>query len=157
MIKDKDKILLLELLKKGRASFSELSQHSHMSRQGVFSRMKSLKNEGVIRNFTVNIDSNKLGLILKAYILIEAEPIKHLRAKAEDILKTFPQISQIHRLFGRFDILLEVLVKNTDELSELVKKIHELDVVTRTETLIVYREIKCRPEHPIEKVLSEKS
>ena len=46
MLGKKDKKLLLELLKNGRLSFSKLGRICKMTRQSVFSRIKTLKNEG---------------------------------------------------------------------------------------------------------------
>ena len=154
MIDKKDKKLLTELLKDGRASFSDLAKSCKMTRQSIFSRVKSLKRRGVIRNFTVNLDHQKIGLNIKAYILISAEPLGKFRDKATKILMQLPQISQIHILFGRFDFLVEVAVKNIEELSGLLEKIHELEMVNKTETMIVYKNIKYNIQHPVEKALT---
>ena len=156
-IKDKDKQILLELLKNGRASFSELGRHSKMSRQVVFSRIKSLKNRGIIKNFTVNLNEEKLGLGLKAYILIMIEPHKKARREVNDFLRKCKQISQIHYLFGRLDFLLEVFVKTREELTELLKSIQKFEAIKKTETFIVYDTVKYDHKDPVERVLMIKS
>jgi DNA-binding Lrp family transcriptional regulator len=99
------------------------------------------------------LDQQKLGLNLKAYILLSASPSEEARDRASRVLSQFPQISQIHRLFGRFDFLIEVLVKDINELSEIVGKMHRLEVITSTETLIVYKNIKYDTQHPFENAL----
>jgi len=154
MMNEKDRKLLLELMKESRMSLSDLARHCGMSRQGVFARIRSLRSQGIIRNFTVNIDPRKLGLAVKAYLLIEAEPVKEFRDEADEIVKKYPQVTQIHHLFGRFDVLLEVVARDTEELTNLVAKIHELKMVRKTETMIVYRTVKSEQEHPIENVLT---
>jgi Lrp/AsnC family transcriptional regulator for asnA, asnC and gidA len=153
MIDKKDKKILVELLKDGRKSFAELARACRMTRQSIFSRIKSLKSKGVIKSFTVILDQQKLGLNLKAYILLSASPSEKARERASTVLTQFPQISQIHRLFGRFDFLIEVLVKDINELSDIIGKIHRLEVVTSTETMIVYKNIKYDVQHPFENVL----
>jgi len=154
MIDKKDKKILLELLKDGRKSFTDLARSCKMTRQSVFSRVKSLKRKGIIKDFTVELNHQKLDLNLKAYILISANPSKKAREKASEVLITLPQISQIHKLFGRFDFLIEVIVKDINELSNIVGKIHELEVINRTETMIVRKNIKYDIQHPLEYVLS---
>ena len=154
MIDKKDKKLLVEMLKDGRESFSDLAKSCKMTRQSIFSRVKSLKRRGVIRNFTVNLDHQKIGLNIKAYILISAEPLGKFRNKATKILMQFPQISQIHILFGRFDFLVEAMVKDIEELSGLLGKIHELEMVDKTETMIVYKNVKYNVQHPVENALT---
>ena len=153
MIDKKDKKLLVELLRDGRESFSDLAKSCRMTRQSIFSRVKSLKRKGIIRNFTVNLDQQKLGLNLKAYILISASPLEKFREKAIKALMQLPQISQIHILFGRFDFLVEVWVRDINDLSNLLGKIHELEVIDKTETMIVYKNVKYNIQQPFEKAL----
>lgn len=155
-LKEKDKYILLELLKNGRASLSELGRRLRMSRQSVFSRIKSLKNRGIIKNFTVNLDEEKIGLGIRAYILILIEPQKKARKEVNDFLRKCKQISQIHYLFGRFDFLLEVLVRTREELTELLKNIHKFEAIRKTETFIVYDMIKYAHKDPVERVLMSK-
>lgn len=153
MIDKKDKKLLVELLKDGRESFSNIARSCRMTRQSIFSRVKSLKRKGVIRNFTVNLDYQKLGLNIKAYVLISADPLGRFRERAIKTLTQLPQVSQIHIMFGRFDFLVEVMVKDINELSSLLAKIHELEMINKTETMIVYKNIKYNIQHPVENAL----
>jgi DNA-binding Lrp family transcriptional regulator len=154
MIDKKDKKILVELLRDGRKSFADLARSCKMTRQSIFSRAKSLKRKGIIKKFTVDLDQQKLGLNLKAYILISAHPSEKAREKASEVLVKFPQISQIHKLFGRFDFLIEVLVKDINELSNIVGEIHKLEMINRTETMIVRNNIKYNIQHPFENALS---
>lgn len=157
MMDKKDKKILKELVKNGRKSFADLARTCKMTRQSIFSRMKSLKRKGIIKSFTVNLNQQKLGLNLKAYILISADLSGYLKHPSENPirnLRLLPQVSQIHRLFGRFDFLIEVLVKDINELSNIVTKIHKLEVVNRTETMIIHENIKYNLQQPIENALS---
>ena len=153
MIDKKDKKILKEMLKDGRKSFANLARACRMTRQSIFSRTKSLKRRRIIKNFTVNLNPEKLDLNLKAYIIVTADPTMGFRKKAAKTLSNLPQISQIHQLFGRFDFLIEVLVKDISELTKILSKIHELETVTRTETMIVHTNIKYDPHHPMENAL----
>jgi len=135
-------------------SFADLAKSCRMTRQSIFSRIKSLKGKGIIKNFTVSLNQQKLGLNLKAYILISADPSEELREKASNILTQFSQFSQIHRLFGRCDFLIEVLVKDIEELSAIIGKLHKLEMIKSTETMIVYKNVKYNIQHPLENVLS---
>ena len=154
MIDKRDKKILVELLKDGRKSFADLARSCKMTRQSVFSRIKSLRKKGIIKNFTVNLDHQKIGLELRAYILVSASPSEKSRERASEILAKFPQISQIHKLFGRFDFLIEILAKDINELSNIIGEIHKLDMINRTETMIVRKNIKYNIQHPIENALS---
>ena len=156
-MKQKDKLLLLELLKNGRQNFSKLGRKFNMSRQAVFSRVKTLKNQGIIRNFTVDIDHEKIGINLRAYILMIIQPGKNAREKINKFFKECKQISQVHNLFGTYDFLLEVLVRDRAELTQLISKMHEFDSVRKTKTLIVYNTIKNDQSQPVEEILSDQN
>lgn len=152
-MKNKDKKILIELLKNSRISFSELGRRCNTSRQVVFSRMKSLKSRGIIKKFTVEVDPEKVGLGMKAYIMIMIEPQRKAREEVNAFLRRCKQISQIHYLFGRSDFLLEVFVRNREELTQLLKNIQKFESITKTETFIVYDTVKCSYEDPVERVL----
>jgi len=153
MIDKKDKKILKELVKDGRKSFANLARSCKMTRQSIFSRIKSLKRRGIIEDFTVELNQKKLGLNLRAYILISSGISGESREKTIQFLRRLPQTSQIHRLFGRFDFLIEVLVKDIAELSKILEKIHELEIAIRTETMIVQKSMKYNLQHPIETAL----
>ena len=62
---------LLDYLKEnGRDKISSISAKLDIPRATVFERMKKLTNEGIIRNYTVNLDYEKIGFSVMAYILI---------------------------------------------------------------------------------------
>jgi DNA-binding Lrp family transcriptional regulator len=153
MLEEKDKKILRELLKDGRISFADLGRKCHMTRQSVFSRIKSLKNRGVIKNFTVNISKRKIGLNITAYILIDSEPLRDFKREELQSLINLPQISEIHHIYGRYSFIMEVYAKDMDELTGIIKKIHDLKYVRRTETLIAYCTEKYIPHHPVEGIL----
>jgi Lrp/AsnC family transcriptional regulator for asnA, asnC and gidA len=153
MLEEKDKKILRELMKNGRISFADLGRKCHMTRQSVFSRIKSLRHRGIIKNFTVNLDKKKLGLSIAAYILINAEPLRAFKKESMKELLNLPQIMEIHHIFGRYSYIMEVRAKDLDELTTIIKKIHEFPHVVRTETLIVYCTEKYYPQHPIEGIL----
>ncbi len=152
MVNEKDKKILLELIKNGRISFADLGRKVHMTRQSVYSRIKSLQHRGIIRNFTVNLDKKKLGLNIIAYILIDTE-LKILKSKEMTNLIKLPQVSEIHSVLGRYALILEVRAKDMKELSDLIEKIHEFPYIRRTETLIVHITKKFMPQHPVRGIL----
>ena len=96
-----------------------------------------------------------LGLSIQAYILMREDPHSDYRKETEEIVKSFPQVAEFQRIFGKYDSIAKVLVKNNKELTDLVKKIHDLNGVKETETFIVHSTIKDKPEDPIMKALTQ--
>jgi DNA-binding Lrp family transcriptional regulator len=77
-----------------------------------------------------------------------------LRRKNEETIKQWPQVSEFCRLFGKYDSIVEVLVKDNKELTDLVKKLHGLKGVRETETFIVHSTVKDKPEDPFRRFLT---
>ena len=105
----------------------------------------------------MKLNPEKIGLGTKAYIFLREDPSGELRQQDEEAIKKFHQVSEFYRLFGRYSAILEVLVKDDKELTNLVKKIHGLKGVRETETFIVHSTVKDKPEEPFKQVLMSKS
>jgi len=109
---------------------------------------------GLILSFFPKIQPEILGLSIQAYILMREDPRNEYRKETEEIIQSFPQVSEFQRIFGKYDSIAKVLVKDNKELTDLVKKIHDLNGVKETETFIVHSTVKDKPEDPIKKVLT---
>lgn len=154
MLKKLDRKIILQLLKDGRQSLSEIAEAVGTTRQTVAKKIEFFQKKGLIRSFSVELDSNSFGLGIKAYILMREDPRVDLRRKHEETIKRWPQVSEFCRLFGKYDSIIEVLVRDKEELKDLVKRLHELEGVKETETYIVYSTIKHRPQDPFRRLLS---
>ena len=144
-------MLLKELIADSRQRIVELSRKCGITRQSVYNRIRKLRERGV--EFTVNLNPRELGLELRAYILITADPNIRFRRETDRIIRQFEEVSQIHYILGRFDIIVEALVKNIDELRSLLRRIQELPAVKKTETLLVYETTKLNGKDPLLRVL----
>lgn len=152
-MKDLDKKILLELMKNGRQPVSEIAKKVGATRQTVAKKIEEFQKLGKIDSFVAKLNPEKFGLITKAYVFVREDPRADVRKKNEEMIKKFHQISEFYRLFGRYDAVLEVRVKDSGELIDLIKKIHALEGVRETETFIVHSAVKDNPEEPFMEVL----
>ena len=123
-----------------------------MTRQSVYTKINDFRRKGV--RFTVEIKPESVGLDLRAYILIVAEPQSKFRQEADKKIKEIKGISQVHYVLGRFDIVAEILVKDRDDLRRVLKELQNLPAVKKTETFIVYETTKYNIKEPLLDVLS---
>ena len=151
MFEDKERLLLKELIWDGRQKIVTLAKKCGITRQSVYRKLDEFRMKGV--QFTVDFDPKEIGLRMRAYILIVAEPQTEFRKETNKIVKKFKEISQIHYLLGRFDIILEVIVRDIDELRGLLRKIQNLPAVQKTETLMVYETTKLNLKEPLIRIL----
>ncbi len=153
-VKDLDKKIILQLLKDARQPILQIAKNVGATRQTVAKKIDQFCNSGLISSFVPKLEPEKLGLGIQAYVLMREDTRSDLRRKNEEVIKAFPEVSEFHRLFGKYDSIVKVIVKDKKELTNLVKRFHELSGVRETETFIVYSIIKNKPEDPFMKVLT---
>ncbi|PVX23229.1 MAG: hypothetical protein CW691_11135 [Candidatus Bathyarchaeum sp.] len=154
IVKDLEKKILLNLLEKGQQPILKIAQDIGVTRQTVAKKIEQMHKSGLIISFFPKMQPEILGLSIQAYILMREDPRSDCRKETEEIVKNLPQVSEFQRIFGKYDSIAKVLVNNNKELTDLVKKIHDLNGVKDTETFIVHSTIKDKPEDPIKKALT---
>jgi Lrp/AsnC family leucine-responsive transcriptional regulator len=157
MLSSKDELekkIILQLLKDGRRPTLHIARNIGFTRQTVAKKLEQLRTSGLISSFAPRLNHEKFGLNIQAYVFMREDPRSELRNKNEKTIKGFQQVAEFHRIFGKYDSLLKVLVENNEELTEFVKKLHSLEGVRETETFIVHSTIKDKPEDPLKKSLT---
>ena len=154
MLDRKDLKLLRELMVDSRQKITELAKKCRLTRQSVYERISEFKLRGM--RFTVDVKPRELGLNLIAYILVVADPHREFRRETDRLIKEFKEISQIHYILGRFDVIIEVIVKDIEEFREVLNKVQALPAVRKTETLMVYESTKQDRLDPLLKAIEEK-
>jgi len=152
--KDLEKKIILQLLEDGRQPLLQIAKNVGVTRQTVAKKLEQLRSSGLISSFNPRLEPEKFGLVIQAYIFMSEDPQSDLRKKNEEIIKGFHQVSEFHRIFGKYDSIMKVLVENNKELTDFIKKLHGLSGVRETETFIVHSTIKNKPEDPFNKVLT---
>ena len=136
---DTDRLVLDVLRADARVSIRDLAAQVHVSRASAYARVKRLRDTGVIRGFTVDVDPAALGLGLPAYV--------HVRIK-QNSWKTFRQKAwaleeavHVALVAGDFDCVLLVRTRDAEHLRELVlERIQALPEVLATQTVLVFEE-----------------
>ncbi len=154
-MREPEKRLLLELLKDSSLPVSKLAKRVGISRQTASKKIEELKKKGV--SFTVRVDPSRLGLETKAYVFINEDPQEEVRRRNEQVILGIPHVSEFHRVFGRYSAVMVVMVRNPEELREVVERIHELKGVRETETFIVHSTVKNDPDAPLVHLLEEEA
>lgn len=154
-IKSLEKKILLHLLDNGRQPILEIARNVGVTRQTVAKKLREMKNKGLVSSFIPKLEPEKFGIGIQAYIFMREDPQSEFRKENERIVKNYAQISEFHRIFGKYDSIAKVLVKDKKELTDLVKELHDMKGVKETETFIVHSTLKDSPEDPFRKVLKD--
>jgi len=134
----------LEILKilsiDGRKNKNTIATKLKRSPNTIIKHISNLEENGVIKNYGVQIDYEKLGYKIIALIEITVSKGKMLEVE-QDIAK-IPNVFAVYDITGEYDALILARFKNRGDLSKMIKKIHTSQFVERTNTHIVLNIIK---------------
>ncbi len=154
-MKELDKKILLQLLKDADRPVVDIAEEVGATRQTVSKKIKNFKEDNLIDDSINVLDPERIGLSVRAFVFLQEDPEIEIREKDEEEINNYPQVSNFFRLFGRYSGLLEVWTESRDELTDFVKKIHDLDGIKETETFIVHSKVKDKMEEPFINILKE--
>jgi len=136
---------ILELLRDdGRLPVAALAERAGISRANAYTRLERLRGEGVIRGFTAQVDSGRLGLGIAALVLISGRQ-PAWRALREQLLH-MPEIEYCVFTTGEYDALALVRVPDVETLRDVIlERLQSSPAVRATQTIFVLDEVVRRP------------
>lgn len=135
-----DFLILNELSRDSRQSFRELAKKLGVAITTVIKRVERLKENKIIKNFTVELDYEKLGYGLS--VIIDLEGVKGETLGLEEKLSKLKNVSAVYDVTGPVDSVLIAKFKNNEELNNFVRNVLEMDEVSRTRTHLVLKTVK---------------
>lgn len=122
-----------------------------MSETSCLRRMKSLEEAGVILGYQAIVDQRQLGFSMSAIVMVSTN--QRTETDRKDLLSAIernPQIISCAGATGNYDFIIEAVVRDIDDLSDLtLRKILELPTVTSISTSIVVKWIKRNAPLPV--------
>jgi len=108
-----DRKILFELQSDASQSLDEIARKTGSSKTPVWNRIRKLRAQGVIRQDTVLLDPEALGLEACFFVLVRtSEHDADWQARFLKTLMARPEVQEAHRLAGDIDYILKVRVKN---------------------------------------------
>ena len=135
-----DYTILSTLLHDARKPASEIASETKKHLSTITRRIKTLENEGIIKEYTAILDYEKLGLELTVVTHLILSKGKLL--ETERLIAAIPGVCAIYDVTGRFDAIVIGKFSSRDEFSAFIKKILAIPTVERTETMVVLNTIK---------------
>lgn len=108
-----DRNILAELQADASQSLEDIARKVGSSKTPVWNRIKKLRAGGIIKQDTVVLDADALGLEACFFVLIRTS--EHEEDWQKTFLKTLrerPEVLEAHRLAGDIDYILKVRVAN---------------------------------------------
>jgi Lrp/AsnC family leucine-responsive transcriptional regulator len=116
-----DLLLLAELQRSARQTNAELAERVHLSASAALRRVQRLEREGVIAGYRAEVDPERLGLGLQAFVRVQlsrhdAEAI----ATFSRFVNQWDEVVACHALTGDMDYLLHVAVRDLEHFSRFL-------------------------------------
>ena len=133
-------LLLDKLTEDSRIQWTELAKELNISDTAIRKRVKKLRDEGVIKRFTIEIDQQKLGYELTSFIGFDTKAEEYRNILDE--IKTWKEVRSIFQTSIDHDFLMECWFKNNDDLTAFLGKLENLNGVTRVCPATVIQRLK---------------
>jgi DNA-binding Lrp family transcriptional regulator len=124
---------ILEILKKdSRTPFLQIAKKLNVSEGTVRNRVSKLIKEGVIKKFTIELETETTAII---------EIITNPNVATKNIVAEIKKlnVTKLYEVAGRFTILGILETKNLEEANDLIEKIRAIKGVMQTETFPVLK------------------
>ncbi|MEM2114493.1 MAG: Lrp/AsnC family transcriptional regulator [Candidatus Caldarchaeum sp.] len=140
---EKDRKIIEELVENAEQSITELAAKLRIPRTTVQERVKRLKQLGVIKKYTIQVNYSKLGKPATAFILISFEQGAMSQKKLAQEIAKLPEVVEAHLITGEWDILVKVRTDSMQSIGSLVvDKLRTMEGVGKTMTCVSFSAVK---------------
>jgi Lrp/AsnC family leucine-responsive transcriptional regulator len=139
-----DRQLLNRLQQDGRISISDLASEVHLSVSPCLARVRRLERLGYIMGYVAQIDPQRVGLSMLAYIAVQLDrTAADVFARFADAIVGFDEVMECHMVGGGFDYLVKVRVKDMAAFRKFLgDRMAAVRGVQQTHTYFVMEEVK---------------
>lgn len=147
MIDSIDKKILNIIQQDARIANSEIARQVGLAPSAVLERVKKLEERGVIEGFETKLNPTALEYGLTAFVAVRTHECCD---DTDKFLAEIPEVLEVHDVAGEDSYFLKVRVKNTEDLSKLLReKLKNVPNVASTKTTVVLQTIKETTTLPI--------
>ena len=142
-----DKQILSILMRNAKKAYTEIAQQLFVSGGTIHVRMKKMEEAGIVKSYSLEIDHEKLGYDVSAFLGIYLDKSSLYDDVAKQ-LEEIPEIVSAHYTTGLYNIFARIICRDTNHLRDVLHdKIQKIQGIQRTETFISLQERINRPVH----------
>ena len=145
--------ILNELQKDSSLSNVELAKRVHLSPSPCLMRVKTLKENGVIRNYVALADPKLLGLGLNVFISISLkEQSKESLALFEKRLSQHDEVMECYLMTGDSDYLIRVAVADMGALEKFIlEQLTPIPGIEKIRSSFALKQVRYKTARPLPK------
>jgi Lrp/AsnC family leucine-responsive transcriptional regulator len=141
-----DRELLAELQRDATQSYAALGQSVGLSAGAAHERVRKLREGGVIRRTTADVDPAAVGSSVLAYVMVDSTSWMGDSAEA---FAALPEIVEAHIIAGSASVLVKVRTATTEQLQDVLRRIYAIEGVSGTQATVVLETFFERPLSPV--------
>ncbi|TFG05000.1 MAG: Lrp/AsnC family transcriptional regulator [Promethearchaeota archaeon] len=136
-----------------KTNYREIGKNLDIAIGTVSNRINNLKERGLIKKFTIDVDMFSIGYEITAIILIQIEG-KFIHELEEQLAKE-PNVYAIYDTTGDWDSIILVKFKHVHDLNAFLKRLNKMEHVKQTSTSVCLNVIKESICFPLQEVLNK--
>lgn len=137
-----DRVLLTRLQQDATESYAALGEAVGLSPGATHERVRKLRERGVIRRTTVEVDPAAVGGDVLAYVMLDSTAWMGDSAPA---LAALPEIQEAHVIAGSASVLVKVRTSTTGQLQDVLRRLYAIEGVSGTQATVVLETFFERP------------
>jgi len=127
---------ILSFLKEdARVPYTKIAKEIGLSEAAVRKRVERMRDEGIIKKFTVEIET---GERVQALILISVQP-SYPNPQVAQAVKKIEGVDQVFEVAGDVDVIAVESGKSIQEINRHIDDIRRIEGVSKTSSMIVLR------------------
>lgn len=136
-----DMKILGSLYQDASVSIPTLSKNLGLNLSVTYSRIKRLSKRQIIKQFTIIVDEDKLGLPASAVVGVNLDPKQRDQALSE--IAKLDQVRGIQEVTGRFDAFVTMRARTIEDIYKIVaENLGKVPGVNQAETFIQVEKIR---------------
>ncbi|MFG3117731.1 Lrp/AsnC family transcriptional regulator [Streptomyces sp. NPDC048197] len=139
---DIDRALIAELQRDAGQAYAALGKAVGLSAGAAHERVRKLRERGVIRHTTVDVDPAALGQGVLAFVMVDSSA---WMGDAAASFAAIPEIQEAHIIAGAASVLVKVRTATTEQLQHVLRRLYAIEGVSGTQATVVLETFFERP------------
>ena len=116
-----DQKIVQLLIENARLSYSDIGEKVGISRVAVKARIQALEQRGIIEEYTIIINPQKISGAVSCYFEIETLP--DTLWEVTEILRQNETITQVYRVTGKDKLHVHAVAASSEEMERLIREV----------------------------------
>ncbi|MFK0233767.1 Lrp/AsnC family transcriptional regulator [Streptomyces vinaceus] len=139
---DIDRALVRRLQHDAGQSYAALGTAVGLSAGATHERVRKLRERGVIRRTTVEVDPAAVGSGVLAYVMVDSNA---WMGESKEAFEAIAEIQEAHIIAGSASVLVKVRTATTAQLQDVLRRLYAVEGVSGTHATVVLDTFFERP------------